>query len=86
MASKLQGSLKILLEIDFSAYGNTQITSLPIGIAQGLAAALGMIGSLSFPPLRRFIGLNAVGMLGLALEVRKYVIFKMRYLHHHSLY
>jgi hypothetical protein len=29
-----------------------------------------MIGSLSFPPLRRLIGLNAVGVLGLGLEVR----------------
>jgi hypothetical protein len=55
----------------FSAYGNTQITPLLIGAAQGLAAILGITGILSFACLRRLIGLNAVGVLGLGLQVRK---------------
>ncbi|XP_069682795.1 ferroportin-like isoform X2 [Periplaneta americana] len=56
-------------ELLMTAYGNTQVTSSIIGGAQGLAAAFGLFGSLSFPLLRRRIGLNNVGVLGLGLEV-----------------
>ncbi|KAJ9575057.1 hypothetical protein L9F63_007792 [Diploptera punctata] len=51
-----------------TAYGNTQITVLMLGIAQGFAALCGMIGSLSYPMLRKRLGLNSTGVMGFSLQ------------------
>jgi hypothetical protein len=58
-----------------------------IGAAQGLAAVFGISGILTFPFIRRCIGLNSVGVLGLGLQVRKNLLVEiMEQLHHQHPY
>ncbi|GLH02552.1 Solute carrier family 40 protein [Gryllus bimaculatus] len=56
------------------AFGDTQISTDVVAACQGAAAVMGVLGSISFPQIRKSIQQESIALIGLSLEVISLVL------------
>ncbi|KAK7794630.1 hypothetical protein R5R35_004426 [Gryllus longicercus] len=57
-----------------TAFGDTQISTDVVAACQGAAAVMGVLGSISFPQIRKSIQQESIALIGLSLEVISLVL------------